>query len=451
MKVLRKMTVFIVAIALLFAVSCNSATDNGNSSTIKYDVRSDGGYEVVPGRDYKAETGVCYEAMEGIGGYAAKSDGVIEGEVDFVDYYGENDNIGYGRMTASAYDDNENYEEWQKLFVKGQTEEENGKFCSFIGEKSWGLNSTERICVTVKSDGSPVAGARVTYTGEGGIKFSCVTGADGKAYIFESPKKGGNITVKSGNYSSTVKAGGDVTVELDGKEEKEKTIKLMFVVDVTGSMGDELRYLAEELKDVINRVSELGDVKIDLALLFYRDLSDEEMFAYSDFLDVTDEQNLDLQQKILSNQRASGGGDYPEAVDEALEIAVNKNWAEDTSTKLIFHELDAPPYKGHEFAERYKKAILTAAEKGIRISPVLASGADTTCEYLVRQAAIYTSGTFVYVTDHSGIGNPHLDPEIPDVTVEKLNDLIVRLVKGYYTGTFDKPQAWQAPSDGQEQ
>ena len=73
----------------------------------------------------------------------------------------------------------------------------------------------------------------------------------------------------------------------------------------------------------------------------------------------------------------------------------------------------------------------------------MASGANMLTEYLVRQAAILTGGTFTFITDDSGIGGSHYDPDLPNVVIERLNDLLVRLVEGYYTGTFAKPVYWK--------
>ena len=86
---------------------------------------------------------------------------------------------------------------------------------------------------------------------------------------------------------------------------------------------------------------------------------------------------------------------------------------------------------------------MAAAEKGIRVCPVLCSGADYLTEYVMRQAAIYTGGTFVFVTDDSGIGNSHHDPNLPNVTVEALNSLMVRLINGYHSGEFAEPIDWR--------
>lgn len=49
----------------------------------------------------------------------------------------------------------------------------------------------------------------------------------------------------------------------------------------------------------------------------------------------------------------------------------------------------------------------------------------------MRFMAISTNSTYVFITNHSGIGNDHLKPSIGQYEVEKLNDLIVRLIKKY--------------------
>ena len=91
-----------------------------------------------------------------------------------------------------------------------------------------------------------------------------------------------------------------------------------------------------------------------------------------------------------------------------------------------------------------QSAVASLASQGIRFCPVLCSGADILTEYVMREAAVYTGGTFVYVTDHSGIGGSHHDPDIPNATVEALNSLMVRLVRGYHSGVFDDPVDWRA-------
>ena len=48
-----------------------------------------------------------------------------------------------------------------------------------------------------------------------------------------------------------------------------------------------------------------------------------------------------------------------------------------------------------------------------------------------RQFAILTGGTYVYLTDDSGVGNGHVEASTGDPEVEKLNDLVIRLINEY--------------------
>ncbi len=352
-----------------------------------------------------------------------------------------------GLITAAAWNDNQYYEPWKKLFIKGQNEEKDGKFSSRVENRNWGFVTTNRVKVVVKNGESVVSGATVSFYDSQQNPFIAKTDAQGTAYIFPSAESG-EVTVTVGD--KTEKAAftaeeRDLTVDIATANDKADLIKLMFVIDVTGSMGDELNYMKAELRNVINRVaSDNNGVRIDLALLFYRDNGDQEKFSYADFVDVTTEEGLVKQQDELKKQFADGGGDYEEAVDEALMLAMSKNWGDENSTKIIFHILDAPPHGETINVNRFNGAVKTAAEKGIRLCPILCSGADSLCEYLTRQEAIYTGGTFIFVTDHSGIGGEHLDPDLPNAVIEKLNDMLVRLINGYHTGNFADPVWWNA-------
>ena len=75
--------------------------------------------------------------------------------------------------------------------------------------------------------------------------------------------------------------------------------------------------------------------------------------------------------------------------------------------------------------------IRTAAQKGIRIVPVAASGVDKSCEFLLRSMAFMTGGTYAFLTDDSGIGYGHTEPTVGSYEVEKLNDMMVRICNKY--------------------
>ena len=100
-------------------------------------------------------------------------------------------------------------------------------------------------------------------------------------------------------------------------------------------------------------------------------------------------------------------------------------WSE-TCVKLAFLIFDAPPHEGKEAALR--AAVEAAAEKGVKVIPVVASNADRETELFGRALAILTNATYVFLTDDSGVGGSHLEPIVGDYDVELLQDLIVRII-----------------------
>ena len=118
-----------------------------------------------------------------------------------------------------------------------------------------------------------------------------------------------------------------------------------------------------------------------------------------------------------------------EAVAEILDETINKsNWDEE-SVKLAFLIYDAPPHNGTE--QSLQQSIKNAAEKGIHLIPVVSSGSERDTELFGRAAAIMTNGTYVFLTDDSGIGGSHMEPIIGSYDVEKLYDIVVRIIKDY--------------------
>ena len=193
-------------------------------------------------------------------------------------------------------------------------------------------------------------------------------------------------------------------------------------------MGDEINYLKVELNDVIERIKRNNtSLEMRFGSVFYRDEGDDYVTRTLNF--TTDESSLI---SFISDQNANGGGDFPEAVHSALDVAISQNsWNDTASSRILFLLLDAPPHYTQEVISNLELNLIKAAEKGIKIIPITASGIDKATEYLMRSFAILTNGTYVFITDDSGVGNDHLEPTIGEFEVEKLNDLMVRLVGEY--------------------
>ncbi len=327
-----------------------------------------------------------------------------------------------GLLTGGEWNDNEHWADWNALY---------GSHSDWNGYKSdWRIADDYRLTVTVTSDGKPLEGARVTWGGS----VSAITDNKGEAYLF-SEGMPTEVTVTCGDKSATslvdwVLDEHDLhfTVNLDGAVSPiAQKLDLMIMCDTTGSMGDELEYLKVELEDIVKSIkSQNANIPTRISVNFYRDTDDEyevRQFPFSD--------NIDDVAAAIREQSASGGGDFPEAVHTALGSAVNNHdWDED-SVKIMFLVLDAPPHDDVQIIDSVNKYVAKAAEMGIRIIPVASSGIDKSTEYLLRTMAFTTGGTYTFLTDDSGVGYGHIEPTVGAYNVEKLKDMMIRIVNGY--------------------
>jgi len=206
-----------------------------------------------------------------------------------------------------------------------------------------------------------------------------------------------------------------------------RALDLGFLVDATGSMGDEMAFLQSELKDIVRRVRSVEpDLDIRMSVVFYRDRGDAFITKSLPFTRSADDAVA-----FISGTTADGGGDYPEDMNSGLEAMMRQHWSRDAVPQMLFLLADAPPqqYAGQDYT--YHEAIQDAAANGIAIYPVAASGVDKPTEFLFRAMAVMTGGKYVFLTDDSGVGNPHEEPDITGYKVEKLNDLMVREIRSY--------------------
>lgn len=200
-----------------------------------------------------------------------------------------------------------------------------------------------------------------------------------------------------------------------------------FIVDATGSMKDEINFLKSDLGKIIEHASAESKVSLRTAALFYRDVGDVYITRHDNFTN-----DVSKTQAFIAKQDADGGGDYPEAVHTALEASMqNLSWDETARSRIAFLILDAPAHYEEGIIKSLQKTILLFAQKGIKIIPVAASGADKDTEFMLRFFDLATGGTYVFLTDDSGIGNSHIKASVGDHKVESLADIMIRLIKKY--------------------
>jgi len=336
-----------------------------------------------------------------------------------------------GQITAGEWNDLNKWDDWNELL-------KNKEYSAT--QEQWKLYPTARYTVFLRNQSEyPIQDVPVDLiNGKGDIVWTARTDNSGKAELWAgltAPQKSIDTykaiaTVDGSKYE--IKKLTDITHGVNSLEIKTScntpdVVDIVWAVDATGSMGDEIRYLQKELDDVIKRTKKGTDqLTLRMGAVFYRDTQDEYLTSTSQ-LDT----DIDKTLSFIAAQSAGGGGDYPEAVESALEDALAQDWSPKAVARIIFLVLDAPPHEDPSVITLLQEQIKEAAARGIKIIPITASGINRQTEFLMKYMAIATNGTYVFITDHSGIGNAHLDPVVQDFEVEKLNDLLVRLLNYY--------------------
>lgn len=327
-----------------------------------------------------------------------------------------------GLLTGGEWRDNDHWSDWLELYTK--RDDWSGYY------DDWRISYNDRIAVKVTSNGEPVEGAKVSCESAIG---SAVTDNNGMAYLFYPAINGPTAAVIAEFDGTTAQAdgvigNGKVEIELgDVQTRAEKKLDFMIMCDTTGSMSDELEYLKEELQDIIRRVKQdNSNIPVRLSVNFYRDEGDDYIVREYPFTD-----DIEMACDAVGEQHAAGGGDTPEAVHTALDSALNNHDWDQDAVKIMFIVLDAPPHYDPQIIDSVNGYIKQAAEMGVRIVPIASSGVDKSTEYLLRSMAFMTGGTYTFLTDDSGVGYGHIEPTVGAYNVEKLNDMMVRIVDGY--------------------
>lgn len=348
-------------------------------------------------------------------------------------------------LTAGQVDDNAKYQEYLQ-YLKD--------YASYNGPVNV-IDVSQRLFVRVL-DGAqmPVAGARVQlYDGDRSV-FVGETMSDGRVMFL--PKAAGIaqatqfravISRGQANVEARVAAGGPEQVVtlagLGGKgNEGAVGVDLVFLLDATGSMADEIDHIKQTVGSIAQRIEQLpGSSAPRFALVAYRDRGDDYVTRQWDFTSDIGQFSANL-----ANVEAGGGGDIPESVNAGLHDAIHlQGWADNSTgrhLRMIVLVGDAPPHLDYANDYRYPQLLNEAAANGIKIFPVGASNLEADGEYIFRQFAQVTQGQFVFLTYANGVsGAPGslTDKHVSDFTVQNLDSLIVGLVAGEIANQTGQP------------
>jgi hypothetical protein len=336
-----------------------------------------------------------------------------------------------GLLTAGEWNDLHNWNRhWSDLITDGEIAPYEDMYGFFAHDRYTVMLTNELdfpladVAVQLKNDGQIIWEARTDNTGKAELwsgLYDKKTFSNLKIEALVNGKKkelGKPKPAKEGYNFFKIKADCFAPTNVD----------IVWAVDATGSMGDEIEYLKTEVLDVIARAKTNNPaLAFRMGTAFYRDKGDEYIVKSSAL-----SPDINRTVEFIQHQFAGGGGDYPEAVHSALEdVVYNQKWSENAIARICFLVLDASPHQDPAVKESLQKTIRAAARLGIRIVPLAASGIQKDTEFLMKFFGLATNGTYVFLTDHSGIGGKHLEPTTDEYKVEPLNDLLVRIITEY--------------------
>ncbi len=331
-------------------------------------------------------------------------------------------NIQSGTLTAGSFDDNLNGWVFDRFLDQVEQQPDLAALAhAFAGQRT--------VLRVQDPQGRPIANAKVDIDGK-----LLTTRSDGRVVYVpgwdSSAQSRNKANVSFGSAKTSVTIGKQIEqlVTLDAQGALPTQLDFALVIDATGSMGDEMEYLKVEIRDIAEAIERhFPNVDQRFALIVYRDDGDEYVTKVFDFTS-----DLGGFQQDLSEQSAGGGGDYPEALDSALEATNQLSWRGGDTARVTFLVADAPPHTND--IDDALEAVDDLRAKGIAIYPVASSGVAGEAEFVMRSTALLTGAQYMFLTDDSGVGNSHAEPHIPCYTVEQLAPLMVRAVRSELSG-----------------
>jgi Mg-chelatase subunit ChlD len=178
-----------------------------------------------------------------------------------------------------------------------------------------------------------------------------------------------------------------------------KRVEVVFVLDTTGSMGGLIHAAKEKIWSIASTLAQAQQTpEISMGLVAYRDRGDAYVTRVVDL-----DRDLDSMYAQLMDFAADGGGDGPEAVNEALEAAIERmSWSTDQNTyRVVFLVGDAPPHMDYQDDVKYPQIVAAAAAKGIVINTIqCGSMSDTVAPW--RHIAALGGGRYFTVEQSGG-------------------------------------------------
>jgi Mg-chelatase subunit ChlD len=375
-----------------------------------------------------------------------ETDGGTAGDIEFMEYEEPEARVSGGAppsasgLQAGFADDNKQY----------------GYFTGFLSEYAsvphLPLDVSERIVLrALDAAGKPMPNAEVVIEGRGRLLERGRTLADGSYLFFPSQYPSSHtsfdvrITAQQQTLQRALRREGErnipISFETSRYVPEPIPLDILFIMDTTGSMGEEITRLKTTIELIHLNLTNLSvKPRVRFGMVLYKDIGDE-------YRTKTIPLTADLEefQASLALVEASGGGDTPEDLQAALEESITAVQWDPEAVKMSFIITDAPPHLDYGQEYTYINAAEDAKSRGIKIFSVGTGGLDINGEYILRQISQYTSGKYIFLTygetgeSEGGTAGSVSHHTGSNFQTDKLEAIIIRFAKEELSYLTDEP------------
>ncbi len=314
------------------------------------------------------------------------------------------------------------------------------------------LDVSERIAFEVTdNEGKSLPNAEVEIISRGRTLETGRTLADGRYLFFPSEYPDAysefliRVRAQQQNLEKTVQRVGERTIPINFPVSryipKPIPLDILFIMDTTGSMGEEIDRLRTTIELIHLNLTNLSvKPRVRFGMVLYKDKEDE---YRTKTIPLTPD--LEQFQAALNLVEASGGGDTPEDLQAALDDSINSIAWDPEAIKLSFIITDAPPHLDYGQRFTYVNAAHAAKTKGIKYFSVGTGGLSITGEFILRQISQYTSGKYIFLTygeqgeSEGGTAGSVSHHTGSNFQTDKLEAIIIRFAKEELSNLTDKP------------
>jgi len=202
--------------------------------------------------------------------------------------------------------------------------------------------------------------------------------------------------------------------------EEKTSLDLLFIMDLTGSMGPYIEQAKQNIINIMNRIPiECPGISINLGYIGYRDIAEINL---NYIVNIDFSQNYQkLQNNIKDVIADGGGGDGPEEVAWAIEKAIEKNWNSDARYSILVADAPCHGTKYHNGGDAYPDGVPGSKNIEILINELAAKNISLYCMKITE----YTDIMYKLFQDiYSNYQNCEF--QIVEMTSEeKLSDIVV--------------------------